>query len=185
MEIADIMAKAFPAKKTVRVSVRGDLIELIEEATDRWQAAIASDGDVLAGAQAPALYDELQALVAEAEAEKVPFTVTSIGSAWGKLVREYPPTEADMLDGWKWNMEEFPAAALAACCVDPVMTIGEADALIEVLRDGELERLYGAVLALNIAGDLVPKLGRGTEPTQRSEPTSDTAPLAGSPTPSS
>lgn len=187
MEIADIMAKAFPAKRTVRIAVRGDLIERIEDLNEQWEAAVQRDmaADRLVGNEAPALYDELVQATEEAEAEKVTFSVQSIGKDWGRLVRQHPPTDDEMVEGWKWNLETFPPAALAACCLDPVMTDGEAAGLIEVLREGEFEKLFGAVLALNLMGDLVPKLGRGTDTMPPSEPTSTTPHPEGSPTPSS
>lgn len=187
MEIADIMAKAFPAKKVVRIAVRGDLVEKIEELTDAWNAAVLADtaADVIAGNKAPAIYDELVAVTEEAEAEKVPFTVVSIGKDWGRLVRSHPPTDKEVVEGWRWNLETFPPAALAACCTDPVMTESEAAELLEVLRDAEGEKLLGAIIALNAVGDLVPKLGRGTSTMPASEPTSTTAAPEGSPTPTS
>lgn len=185
--IDEILAGAVAARRTVLVCFRGDLIEELEQAAAEWDAAVKADqGNAAAnGLAGPAALARFRDAVAAADASRVPFTVTDIGGAWGKLAREHPPTLEDTLEGWKWDPDLFPPAALAACCLDPVMTVEQATGVAEKLRDGEWAKLYGAVLALNVADDLIPKLSRSTDVTPDSGPTSTTAPLEGSPSPTS
>lgn len=176
MNIDDILAKAEPARRTVRVCIRGDLSGRIETLRERWAAAVQYDADRNAPATAPALWDEIAALEREAEAATVAFVVEAVGSTlWRRLVAEHPPPPDD-LEGWRWNLETFPPAALAASAVEPAMTEEQAAALADKLSNGQWQKLFGAVLTVNIGDDLVGKFATATDDHPSSEPNSPTAP---------
>jgi hypothetical protein len=127
---------------------------------------------------------EIGGLRAEADTATVTFTVESVGStAWRRLVAEYPPP-VDDTEGWRWDYERFPPAALAASCVDPKMSEDQAIALAERLSDGQWAKLFSAVLAVNV-GDDIPKFALGIAGPPTSEPNSTTAAPEGSLTASS
>lgn len=183
MNIDDLLAQTTAARRTVRICIRGDLAGRIEALRERWAAAVAFDADHNAPSTAPALWDEIAELEREAETSTVTFTVEAVGhTAWRRLVAEHPP---DGLDGWRWDLETFPPAALAASAIDPTMTEEQATVLAEKLSDGQWQKLFGAVLAVNIGDDLVGKFATASDEAPSSEQSSTTAPVEESLTASS
>jgi hypothetical protein len=129
-DIADILAQAenpeYVRVATARVLIRQDLLARHEELDAELQAAIASDGMHNRTPRAPALAAELEALEAEVEAAKVEFRFRSIGKrAWADLLAAHPPTREQKKADPRvdHNPDTFPAAAIAASCVDPVLTL--------------------------------------------------------------
>lgn len=78
------------------------------------------------------LADRVIELEAQMEAAVVEFRFKGIGHrAWQDLVRDHPPTKEQLgrnkdLD---MNPETFPHAAIAASCIDPVMTVAQVNEL--------------------------------------------------------
>lgn len=48
-----------------------------------------------------------------------------------------------------WNIETFPPALIAACAVEPPMTVQRADELLNTLNVGQANILFEAALAVN------------------------------------
>ena len=71
---------------------------------------------------------------------------------WRALLAEHHPTKQQRNDGHDFNPETFPAAAIAACCVSPPLTLDEAKALEDSddLGTGGFEQLWNGVLAVNL-----------------------------------
>lgn len=179
---ADIKAKATRAERTVPLCVVGDLVLRHDEARARWMAAVDADTDSNEWPAAPARYDELAAVEAEILAASDEFRFTNLGSrAWRALIEQYPPPEDSYM---RWDPNTFPVAAIAATCVEPEMTYGDVEELIDLISDGQFTKLWQAVLDLNI-GDDIPKFVTGTGATASSGPPSTTPPATASPTPSS
>ncbi len=174
-DIEDVLGQVVRAQRTVEVCVRGDLAEKVRQLHDELAAAIMYDADHNEPNTAPEVQARIEEAKAEAAAATVTFTVQAVpATEWRRLVMEHPPADDD-LDGWRWNVETFPPAALAAACSDPVMDELQADRLAEVLSNAQWEKLFGAVLAVNLADD-VPKFVDGIEGLRTSEPSSTTAP---------
>lgn len=98
----------------------------------------------------------LAEIEAEIEERSVTFRFKSIGNrAWSDLLRTHPPTRAQLSQhrGIDHNPETFPYAAIAASCVDPVMTSDDvkrldASTAFDVTAWNDL---WGACLRANVA----------------------------------
>jgi hypothetical protein len=175
MDIADVLGKVAPAETVVAICVDGSIATRLEDLQQRLTEAHRFDLNHNQAATAPAVAAEIDALHAAARDATVEFRVRSIGaSAWRRLVADYPPP-ADDVDDWRWHAELFPPAAVAACCVEPAMTEGQAQELADRLSNGAWTRLFGAVLNLNMRDD-VPKFETGTGALLTTDPSSTTAP---------
>jgi len=90
--------------------------------------------------------ERLVEIEAELEAAMIEFRFRAVGHrAWADMLREHPPTEAQRKADRSadHNVETFPYAAMAASCIDPVMTVAdvrrlEESALIDVKAWTEL-----------------------------------------------
>lgn len=89
------------------------------------------------------------------------FTFQAIGRrAWRELLAQHPPTAAQLeLDaGLEYDPDTFPAAAIAAACVEPEGVTADAMAeLEERLSIGQFGRLWTACLAANVQERATPK----------------------------
>jgi len=105
--------------------------------------------------------ERLVAIEAELEASMLAFRFIAIGHrAWADLLRAHPPTEAQRKADRSadHNVETFPYEAMAASCVDPVMTVAdvrrlEESALIDVRAWTEL---WSACISANVVA-IAPK----------------------------
>jgi hypothetical protein len=186
MEFADLLAMATAPTRTVRICVRGDLGEQIDGLRAEWRAVVADQDGIAPSDRARDLWDQLAELEAEADDATVEFTVRALSSKqWRRLVAEHPPP-ADNPEGWRWDLDTFVPAALAACIVEPwTLTVDQADELVDRMSNGQFEKLFGTVLAVNSGDDLIPKSVTGTGRTRGSGPSATTPAPEGSRTPSS
>lgn len=150
--IDDVLASATRRTNTVTVSLRGDLADR-HDILVRQLAAADDDERLLELAEA------VKAVEAEARAAAVDFVVVSIGKKrWTELLADHPSTEEHRLSfgrGLDYNPETFPYAAIAACCVAPEgLTPDKVRELEETMTVVEWDRLWGAVLTLNIGARL-------------------------------
>lgn len=170
-----MLARARPARRTVDLCLDGTVAARLEALQAEWRAALGYDAEHNVSPTAPALVEKMSALAVEAEAATVTFTVEALGApAWRRLVAEHPPPDDD-LDGWRWNLETFPPAAVAASCVDPKMSEDQAAELAGRLSDGQWSKLWVAVMAVNL-GDDIPKFDPAIAAHPTSEPSWTTAP---------
>lgn len=111
----------------------------------------------LAGAPAEML-DRLAQLEAEIEASVVVFTLEArTTSEWADLLAAHPPTKDQAKQGHVANPETFDVAAVAACAVDPVVTIEQAKRMRGTLPPSEWNALVRAVYDLNQERTFAPK----------------------------
>lgn len=113
------------------------------------------------------------------------FTFRGIGRhAFEKLVLAHPATAdqrakakaGGVTDTLQWNIDTFPAAVIAACCVEPALTFEQA---LDLWNDdnwnaSELDELLAAALSV-CSGRRNIDLGKGSRRTPSSEPKSPTA----------
>ena len=85
---------------------------------------------------------------------------------WMDLLAAHPPTKKQldedarlrgMRAGLDFNPATFPVAVIAACCVDPEMTVDDAKRLEDSLHFVQFETLWGAALECNTGGMAAPK----------------------------
>lgn len=100
-----------------------------------------------------------------------------------QLRQGVPPSRAERL---RWNHETFPPAAIAACLVDPVLTIDQAQEIWDSERwsQDELAKLFAGCVAVNETSGTA-EWGKGSAATRDSETSSPSAATTGSRTPSS
>jgi hypothetical protein len=172
--IDDVLARTRPARRSVDICLDGSLRGRLEDLQARWRAAVDYDREHNEPDTAPAIAAQIAALRDEVDAATVTFTVEAIGAApWRRLVAEHPPPTDD-LEGWRWNLETFPPAAVAASCIDPKMSEDQAAELAERLSDAQWGKLFGAVLSVNVADD-IPLFAAGIDAPPTSEQNSTTA----------
>ena len=78
---------------------------------------------------------------------------------WSELAAKYPPTKEQKKVNAQIDvdMERFPVAAAAACCVDPGLTEDDARWLADFLPTSEWMRIWKACLQVNVEGSSIPK----------------------------
>lgn len=98
---------------------------------------------------------------------------------WRKLIEAHPATDEQQneyalaqqrqgippskMQRLAWHADTFPPAAIAACAVDPELSVDDAQALWESDRytDDELSRILSAVLAANESAEGTVAWGKG------------------------
>jgi hypothetical protein len=161
MHIDDIIAKSRPAVRTVKVPVRGDLLERADELEDQLQRELVKDRTENRKPQAHDVARQIEALREEAEAETVTFRFQAIGhKAWSDLIRAHPASKKQRDEfgrDLEYNPETFPTAAIAASCIDPD-GVDEAKVaeLLEAWNFSQFQKLWGACIAVNVGDTSVP-----------------------------
>jgi hypothetical protein len=76
-----------------------------------------------------------------------------------KLLGAHAPTRKQLADNAStpFNPETFPAAAIAASCIDPVMTVEQVNQLFEVVGKSEIDLLFSKCVDANVGGTSSPK----------------------------
>jgi hypothetical protein len=156
--LADAKKPEHRRTATARILLRPDLIQRHREMDDR---LVDFNDDSIDQTGRVELAKEVERLEDEIEAARVPFTFQGIGNrAWSDLMRDHPPTaeQAKAAPRAEFNPDTFPAAAMAASCIDPAETTAEdfleLETLITVL---DYQNLWGALLNANVGGGDRPK----------------------------
>ena len=167
--VDELIATAQPRTEQVRICARGDLVAKHQEAVSVLKAATDADESLTGSAEVKAAAGAVVAVEAEMEAATVTFTVASTSrQKWADLLATYPPSKEERRAGHDHDPTRFPVAAVAACVASPPLTIDQAAKLAQVLPAGEWNKLWLAVLGLNITGTPAPKLAAATELLQAS-----------------
>lgn len=163
-QFADIKERFRAREKVVMVAMAGDLLAEHESLSEELDAALAATRTSLAdGTSTQQLAERIAQLEADIEDSRVPFRFRGLGrNTYKTLERAHPDP-----DGGAWNVETFPAALVAACSLDPVMSAEQVAELVDMVTEGEFGRLFQAAFAAcNDAND-VPFNGRASMVTQR------------------
>lgn len=106
----------------------------------------------LAGAP-PELLELHEALSAEVEEQVQVFRLQAIPlPGWVRLMAEHPPTPAEREAGEFANPDTWEPAVVAACAVDPVMSVEQASRMRSKLAAPEWGALRDAVIRLHTGG---------------------------------
>lgn len=100
------------------------------------------------------LEKERDELADQIEAESVEFKFRSVGHRkWTDLLRAHPPKSKNA--GYRFDDKKFPAAAVAATCVEPEMTLEQAIQLEDGIDSTQWAKLFNAASTANEwSGDL-------------------------------
>lgn len=140
MDFADLVAGVKPPEKVVTVLARGDLLAEHEAASEELAAAMKQTRTSLAdGGSTRALAQRVADLEGQLAETAVAVRLRAVGrNEFRRLLDDHPA------EGAPFDVESFPAALVAACAVDPVMTVPQAHALADLLSDGQWEALFDA-----------------------------------------
>ena len=180
--IDDLIATAAPRTGEVTVCGRGDLVAAHRELVQRLHATVVDDDSLEATPDAAraAIAEEIVAVEAAMEASRVTIKVQSIGGRWADLLRDNGPTGDQRLLGYDNNPDTFQPAAIAACAVEPPITLDQARKMRDRLDEGEWGALYSTVQNVNRTRMPNPKLAAATELLRPSAPSSTTSGPEGS-----
>lgn len=154
-DISDILKRAKPREKSVFLNLAGDEVAEVErlerqmaELSDTWQP------DSLAGGNPHAkLAKQIKAARDRMAKAEVEFRLRALGDkAWSDLIAAHPSKNK----GEAWDPETFPKALVATCCVDPVMTVDQAEELFEVLNEGQRAELCQGAYDVNAEATSIP-----------------------------
>lgn len=152
--IADIIATAKPRTSTVVLYLAGDLAARI----DSLQSQLASLGPWAPGSMADvdpslAIVAELRELQDQVRDSAVEFTLQALtDTEWSALLLQHPARHAEEL----FNPDTLFPALIAACCVEPVMSLSDYEALGKVINKGQRESLEAAAWRVNNEATTVP-----------------------------
>lgn len=104
------------------------------------------------------LLDQLAAVEAEIEASVTVFRLQAIANRpWADLLAAHPPTTEERAMGYGVHPETFEPAALAACAIDPKVSVAQAERMADTLPRSEWAALTEAVRRLHEDRSTAPK----------------------------
>jgi hypothetical protein len=156
LAFADILDKAKPAERTVRLCLRGDLVGEFEDFERQLGQARAREADSLAGTGARRIAEAMEALREQMDEQSVTFRLRTLPRRpYQDLVKAHPPRRDDAGNilkedaGYEINAETFWFALARACLVEPEMTDEQYTHLVDdILSDRQFEQL--AITAYNL-----------------------------------
>lgn len=151
MGIEDIKAAFRRRQTTARVLLDQTLLVEHARLDADLQRAVVEDAKHNRVPESFALSEQIRELEQTIDDAQRTFTFEGIGRGpWMDLVANHPPSPSDRRDGLDFNSDTFPPAAVAKCCIDPVLTYDEALWLYTELDVAEWSRLWEAVLLANL-----------------------------------
>lgn len=184
--IDDLIGSAVPRTAEVRVCARGDLAErhadLVRE-LERWLEVEGADS-LAQDSNVHHIKDKLLEVEEEIDRASVSIRFQAIPAyKWATLMRLNPPSREDLQRGFDNNPDTFPIQAVAACSVEPTISVEQAEQLRNTLHTAEWLKCWMAVVLLNNEETPTPKLGAAIADrlasAQSSTPASDEESLAG------
>ena len=162
MTDADDLIKSVRLREAhVPVCLRGDLLAAQTELERKLAEAYQRDqGNSLAsGGGARRVAEELEAVLAEISENTHLFRFRALPRPEFRNLQEaHPPRPDNDLDrAVGGNMDTLPAPLIQACCIDPEMDLGQVQALLDVLSDGQTMDLFGCAITLNRSRVDLPK----------------------------
>lgn len=152
---AEVRALAKPRETVVQICVDGQLAAEAERLTAALAALKDKPGMSLAdGAERAEVQTELDGITARMREAEVEFRFRALPRKdRSDLIAKHPkrPGEDE-----EWNLETFPVALVAACAIEPVMSVSEVDELFDVLNEDSCARLFNGAWRANQAPTNIP-----------------------------
>jgi hypothetical protein len=155
LAFSDVLAKARPAERSIRLCLRGDLVARFEDLDRQLVEAQRGQADSLAGSGATAIARQMDTLRAEMDEATVTFVVRAMPRpAYRAFLAAHPPRKGP--DGKPLPEDEegidastFGFDLARACIVEPEMTDEQWAHLVDdILSDRQFEQLTMAALAV-------------------------------------
>lgn len=153
--IDDLLAEVTAREKTVKVLLDQRLLADHERLEAELLEARLVDDQENRDPVAPGLAEALIEFEEQIRAKRRAFRFRSIGKKpWADLLSLHPPTKEQLnvnarLDH---NPETFPVAAIAASCVEPLMTVEQVGQLELAMNLAGFDKLWSACLDVNVGG---------------------------------
>ncbi|MFJ3201020.1 hypothetical protein [Streptomyces sp. NPDC086989] len=154
-DISEILKKARRRQKSVFLCLAGD--ELAE--LERLEKELAGLGDAWApGSLAETdprkkLAEKVAAAREAVRASETEFRFEALGDrAWSDLIAAHPPKEK----GNAFDPETFAPALIAACAIDPVMSVDQVKELFDVLNHAQRDVLWQGAFDVNTEATGIP-----------------------------
>lgn len=149
-DISELLGGAKPREGGVPICLAGDLVGELERLHDelarvgeKWAPESMADADPRLE-----LVQRIEAVREDMRAASVTFRLRALGHrAFSNLVVAHPAPQSD--SGVAYDAATFLPALVAACCIEPVMTVEQVGQLLDVVNDGQARELYAAALAIN------------------------------------
>ncbi len=177
-DLDEFLAKKRPNTASCPIALDPDVVQAhvaAQAALDVARAVVEADPSKTSREALAEAEDALEEALAATEASTQVFGFVGIdGPSWDALVDAHPPTpeqlkRAKKLDQGKpvWDETTFPAALIAACSSDPVLTVEQAQRLLDAsnMNAAETSGLFYAAHAASRTRR-IPQLGKGSGSTQ-------------------
>lgn len=151
---SDVKGKFKAREKSVQLVTDGELLAELEAAQAELAAAARAVRSSLDdGIPTHVLAERVRELEQQVAESVVTFRFRGLGrNAYRRLQAEHKPTEDDEL----FNPETFTPALLAACSLDPVLTVDDVLDLFDALTEGQADQLTRAAYLACTSVDDVP-----------------------------
>lgn len=161
VDIDEVIASAKLPEKTISMCLRGDLQAEWEDLERQLRAEEDSGGsDSLAGNPvAQGLAERMEKLGATMREHEVVFRFRGLSSkAYSDLLAAQRATDdtPEDLNQEGLNWQTYPTALIAACAVDPAMTVEQAEKLAGAVTNRQWDDLFATALACNRSQVSVP-----------------------------
>jgi hypothetical protein len=141
--IADYEPQVVPAKVCPKASLVAEHAKL----DAALNAAALAAGDVMHDPEVGQLKAAVADLERQVEEASRTFWFKAVPHRpWQDLKKKHPPTEVDRRDGLDINLESFIVPAIALSSHEPKLTAEAATRLAETLPEGEIRKMFGAVM---------------------------------------
>lgn len=167
MDFDTINARRKPREATTYIVLDHDLVARVDELERDIRLAERVDQKENRTPQAPKLQAELERLEREIHEAAVPFRFRALPRKEYRTLLEDHKDESGQK---RWNTETFPPALIAACAVDPELTLEQATTVWDEWDENQTATLFHAAYMVNEGESKVPFTGRSSGATPDSEP---------------
>ncbi|OKI22202.1 hypothetical protein [Streptomyces sp. CB03911] len=145
LDIETLIAGATLREVTVPLCLAGHLLAEYQELERKLSDAAAMMSDSLAGSPRVPIARRMEELRQEMAAQTVDLRFRAVTpKAWSDLIAEHPGGPDQL-----FNPDTLPAAVVAACAVEPTMTVEQFGRLADKLTHGQQELIINALWDIN------------------------------------
>lgn len=189
IDIDEVIAGAKLPERTLPLCLRGDLQAEWEDLQRQLtvEQANTADESLAGNPKVLELANRMEAIGQEMASCEVVFRFRGLHSkAYSDLLAAHKAPEDkqdETVDGLDW--QTYPTALIAACAIDPVMSVEKAEALSEAVTNRQWDDLFQTALAVNRSQVSIPfslsasAIRAATEPNSK-QPKRGASPEAGS-----
>lgn len=186
-DIGAVFERKKPQRRTVPLLLEPDLrdeYDELEKVVGKAEREAANSNDRAVQLSADKLRAELDAKAAEIDDATETFIFQALGrERYQELYEDaQPPSEADEAAGLDFKSEDFVAKLIQASCVEPTLTLSDAERIYRDWSDAEVVILFNGAYEVQRIAKGVPFTGPGIGRTLHSVGSSTTAPAKASPT---